>query len=144
MLALLKQQNLKDMIPSGLPKGTITASKTGEMTEEQNPVLVENDIAVVFDSSRPYVICILSNCIRKNEQAQKTISQISSDVYQYMSSSTKADLYTEYTAFPEDKKEQLCGTHFTGCSFLFISFCIILLCFFFSYPGKNHLYPSFP
>ena len=52
MLALLKQQNLKDMIPSGLPKGTRTASKTGEMTEEQNPVLVENDIAVVFDSSR--------------------------------------------------------------------------------------------
>lgn len=90
MLALLKQQNLKDMIPSGLPKGTITASKTGEMTEEQNPVLVENDIAVVFDSSRPYVICILSNCIRKNEQAQKTISQISSDVYQYMSSSDKS------------------------------------------------------
>ena len=87
MLNLLKQQNLKDKIPSGLPNGIETASKTGEMTEDQNPVLIENDIAIVLDSNRPYVICILSNCIKKNEQAQKTISQISSDVYQYMSSS---------------------------------------------------------
>lgn len=87
MLNLLKQQNLKGKIPSGLPNGIETASKTGEMTEDQNPVLIENDIAIVLDSNRPYVICILSNCIKKNEQAQKTISQISSDVYQYMSSS---------------------------------------------------------
>ena len=87
MLNLLKQQNLKDKIPSGLPNRIETASKTGEMTEDQNPVLIENDIAIVLDSNRPYVICILSNCIKKNEQAQKTISQISSDVYQYMSSS---------------------------------------------------------
>lgn len=89
MLDLLKQQNLKSKIPSGLPKDVETASKTGEMTEDQNPVLVENDIAVVFDSSRPYVICILSNCIKNNEDAQKTIRQISSDVYQYMTSSDK-------------------------------------------------------
>lgn len=87
MLNLLKQQNLKGKIPSGLPNGIETASKTGEMTEDQNPVLIENDIAIVLDSNRPYVICILSNCIKKNEQAQKTISQISSDVYQYISSS---------------------------------------------------------
>lgn len=89
MLDLLKQQNLKSKIPSGPPKDVETASKTGEMTEDQNPVLVENDIAVVFDSSRPYVICILSNCIKNNEDAQKTIRQISSDVYQYMTSSDK-------------------------------------------------------
>ncbi len=89
MLDLLKQQNLKSKIPSGLPKNVETASKTGEMTADQNPVLVENDIAVVLDSSRPYVICILSNCIKNNEDARKTIRQISSDVYQYMTTSDK-------------------------------------------------------
>ena len=53
MLNLLKQQNLKGKIPSGLPNGIKTASKTGEMTEDQNPVLIENDIAIVLDSNRP-------------------------------------------------------------------------------------------
>lgn len=85
MLELLKLQTLKDKIPSGLPAGTATANMTGYMTQDQNPVMVENDAAIVLDENKPYVICILTSYISDNEKTKETIGKISADVYEYMS-----------------------------------------------------------
>lgn len=86
MLSLLKQQSIKRKIPEGIPANVQTANKTGEMTEDQNPVLVENDTAIIFDNTRPYIICVLSSYIKNNSDAEQIIRQISSDVYKYMTS----------------------------------------------------------
>nr|WP_177296020.1 N-acetylmuramoyl-L-alanine amidase [uncultured Blautia sp.] len=84
MLSLLKLQTSKDKIPSGLPDGTVTANMAGYMTEDQNPVIVENDAAIVLDTQKPYVVCILSGYLKDNKKAKETIGKISTDVYAYM------------------------------------------------------------
>lgn len=84
MLAILKQQTLKDKLPAGIPSQVESANTTGYMTTDQNPVLVENDAAIIFDSKRPYVICVLASYLKDNSQAKETFQKISSDVYEYM------------------------------------------------------------
>ena len=48
--------------------------------------VVENDIAIVFDATHPYVIAVLSNDVKSNADAQNTIAKISKDVYEFMTS----------------------------------------------------------
>ena len=83
MLALLTSQTKTAKIPAGVPSGTATANKTGELG------VVENDIAIVFDKEHPYVLCVLSNNIKNNSSAQNTIKKISADVYTYMTTKQK-------------------------------------------------------
>ena len=85
MLNLLKQQTRKNKIPSGLPSGTESANKTGELADTSLGT-VENDIAIVFDQNHPYVLCVLSNNIASSGNAQKTIINISKTVYDFMTS----------------------------------------------------------
>ena len=84
MLSLLKQQTYRYKIPAGVPSGTATANKTGELADSGKLGVVENDIAIVFDKEHPYVLCVLSNNIKNNSSAQNTIKKISADVYNYM------------------------------------------------------------
>ena len=84
MLALLTSQTKTAKIPAGVPSGTATANKTGELADSGKLGVVENDIAIVFDKKHPYVICVLSNNIKNNSSAQNTIKKISADVYNYM------------------------------------------------------------
>ena len=85
MLELLKGQTVKTKIPQGVPDGVETANKTGELSDAKLGV-VENDIAIVFDTAHPYVIAVLSNNIKSNADAQNTIAKISKDVYEFMTS----------------------------------------------------------
>lgn len=85
MLELLKGQTVKTKIPQGIPSGVETANKTGELAD-QKLGMVENDIAIVFDKTHPYVIAVLANDIKSNSDAQSLIAKISKDVYEFMSS----------------------------------------------------------
>ena len=76
-------------IPAGVPSGTATANKTGELADSGKLGVVENDIAIVFDKEHPYVLCVLSNNIKNNSSAQNTIKKISADVYTYMTTKQK-------------------------------------------------------
>ena len=89
MLALLQAQTKTAKIPAGVPSGTATANKTGELADSDKLGVVENDIAIVFDKDHPYVLCVLSNNIQNNTSAQDTIKKISADVYTYMTTKQK-------------------------------------------------------
>ena len=89
MLALLTSQTKTAKIPAGVPSGTATANKTGELADSGKLGVVENDIAIVFDKEHPYVLCVLSNNIKNNSSAQNTIKKISADVYTYMTTKQK-------------------------------------------------------
>lgn len=84
MLTLLQGQTRTNKIPSAIPSGVGTANKTGELSDPGKLGTVENDIAIVFDKSHPYVLCVLSNNIQNNSSAQGTITNISKEVYEYM------------------------------------------------------------
>lgn len=89
MLALLTSQTKTSKIPAGVPSGTATANKTGELADSGKLGVVENDISIVFDKDHPYVLCVLSNNIQNNTSAQDTIKKISADVYTYMTTKQK-------------------------------------------------------
>lgn len=89
MLELLKAQTRTGKIPSGIPMGIETANKTGEMPSGYGLGSIENDIAVVMNGKYPYIICVLSNDIRDNENAQGVIAGISEIVYNFMSTATR-------------------------------------------------------
>jgi beta-lactamase class A len=75
MLELLKAQQRISKIPAGVPKGVVTANKTGELTG-----LSECDAAIVFAEESPYILCILSQP-QDNSAAVRRIVEISRTVY---------------------------------------------------------------
>lgn len=87
MLDILKGQTLKNKIPAGLPDGFTSANKTGEMPDGYGLGCIENDAAIVFPpegSGEGYILVVLSNELDgKNEEAQSTISSVSSEVAQW-------------------------------------------------------------
>ena len=89
MLALLTSQTKTAKIPAGVPSGTATANKTGELADSGKLCVVENYSANVFYKEHPYVLCLHSNNIQNNSSAQNTIKKISADVYTYMTTKQK-------------------------------------------------------
>lgn len=84
MLDILKQQTNTVKIPSGLPSGTVTANKTGEMPEGYGLGCIENDMAVVYSQKGDYILTILSNELGgRNEEAKQVIRDISAFVWQW-------------------------------------------------------------
>ena len=75
MLKNLKGQQRRHKIPSGLPEGIESASKTGELDT------VENDAAIVF-AKNPYILCVMSENLSDAGAAQNAIAGISTDVYE--------------------------------------------------------------
>ena len=85
MLTILKQQTNTAKLPAGLPSGTATANKTGEMPEGYGLGCIENDMAIVFTDQGDYVITVLSNELGgRNEEAKQVIKKISGEVYEMM------------------------------------------------------------
>lgn len=80
MIDIMKGHQLKSKIPNKLPKGTIVAHKSGEMSE------IENDAAIVYTDKGAYILCLLTNNGISSEQV-RGISDISKEVY---------DNYIEY------------------------------------------------
>jgi beta-lactamase class A len=79
ILQALEQQVRTGKIPAGVPSGVKTANKTGELDD------VQNDAAIVFLSDRPYCISVMIQNVTASGTAIQTITQVSADVYQYMS-----------------------------------------------------------
>ena len=78
MLEILKGQQLRNKIPSGLPSGFTSANKTGEMPLGYGLGCIENDVAIVFSPEKDYVLVALSSDLEgKNDEAISLIGQIS-------------------------------------------------------------------
>lgn len=77
MLELLKGQTRTWKIPAGVPAGTVTANKTGELSD------TENDTAIVYSPGTDYVLTVTSTAVPDVKTAQSHIVEISSVVYQY-------------------------------------------------------------
>jgi len=77
MLSLLKQQERRWKIPSGLPSGVRSANKTGETNSTQH------DIAIVFGKKVDYVLCVFTSGCGEGS-ACSGIRRISRQVYDYL------------------------------------------------------------
>lgn len=82
MLEIVKEQTLRNKIPSGLPEGFASGNKTGEMPEGYGLGCIENDVAIVFPpegQGEGYILTVLSNDLAgRNSEAIEAIRQISS------------------------------------------------------------------
>lgn len=76
MLALLKQQQRTGKIPAGVPEGTETANKTGELAD------VENDAAIIWADGEPYILCVMADQLTDTQAARDKIVALSSEIYQ--------------------------------------------------------------
>ena len=82
MYAYLKNQTRTWKLPAGLSgTGAVTANKTGELGGEYGQY-VENDIAIVEDGGKAYVVCVLSGSLADNQAAMEKITRISKLVYE--------------------------------------------------------------
>ncbi|MGI6512619.1 MAG: serine hydrolase [Catenisphaera adipataccumulans] len=78
MISLLKQQQRKWKIPSGVPSGIVTGNKTGELYN------TENDTAIIYGKKHTYVLSILSTNLVSTAHAQDMIRAISSMTYHHL------------------------------------------------------------
>ncbi len=77
VINLLKHQERRHKIPSGLPEGVVSGNKTGELDD------VENDAAIIF-TDRPYVLVIMSEYLNDPWDAQQDIGHISTEVFRFV------------------------------------------------------------
>lgn len=76
MLELLKAQTKLSKLPAGVPKGVVTANKTGELFKPP----IQNDAAIIFAPSGTYILVAMSNGGLITE-----FRSLSALVYEYMS-----------------------------------------------------------
>lgn len=80
MIKILKDQQFRDMIPSGLPEDAIVAHKTGSITG------VNHDSGIVYLSGgKQYVLVILSKNLSQNSDGTEVGSKISSMIFDWIS-----------------------------------------------------------
>ena len=78
MLALLLQQNNTTKIPTPLEKGISVANKTGENDS------VQHDIAIIYGEKTDYILCVMSENCKSEDDAIDHIRSISEIVYDYL------------------------------------------------------------
>lgn len=83
MLEALKAQTVRCKIPALLPKGTVTASKAGDLDD------VDSDVALVYTPGCDYVLCILSNGVSYGQTTHGQIAALSRTVYDYFNPSVQ-------------------------------------------------------
>ena len=74
MLSILERQHFNNAIPAGVPKGTVVAHKTGNITK------IHHDAAVVF-GPRPYVLVVLVRGLADEGHSAELIASISREVW---------------------------------------------------------------
>lgn len=80
MMALLQAQQLTGKIPAGVPVGTVTANKTGEITG------VENDAAIIWTGgATDYVLVIFSSDVPDSAVARANITAMSTVAWNALS-----------------------------------------------------------
>ena len=78
MLALLKDQQVNDRIPAGLPGTVSTAHKTGNLA-----ALCVADAGIVFSPGGDYILCAICNHPVSDDGAAKEIAKLSGIVFGY-------------------------------------------------------------
>jgi beta-lactamase class A len=74
MLSILERQHFNNAIPAGLPKGTVVAHKTGNITK------IHHDAAVVL-GPRPYVLVVLVRGLADEGHSAELIASISREAW---------------------------------------------------------------
>jgi len=74
MMAILERQHFNNAIPAGLPKGTLVAHKTGNITK------IHHDAAVVM-GPRPYVLVVLVRGLADDGHSAELIASISREIW---------------------------------------------------------------
>lgn len=83
MVAILSRQEFTGMIPAGLPPGTRTANKTGDITR------IAHDAAIVFPTGRaPYVLVVMTKGFVSPRAAAPVEREISGAVWRYVTRGT--------------------------------------------------------
>lgn len=77
LLEKLSKAELNDRIPAHLPAGTRVAHKTGEL-----PYL-RHDAGIVYLEGKPYVIVLMSQDLKMEDDGIELLAKISQDVYNY-------------------------------------------------------------
>lgn len=80
LTGLMKEQTRTGKIPAGVPAGTVTANKTGELDT------VENDAALIWGEEEPYILCVMSEGLGDAAAARDGIQKLSSALYELMRS----------------------------------------------------------
>lgn len=79
MIKILLNQEFNDIIPARLPKNVKVAHKTGNITN------VLHDSGIVFlPNGKKYVLVLLSKNLKNEEQAKKTMAEVSEMIYKYV------------------------------------------------------------
>jgi beta-lactamase class A len=77
MLDILQGQEFNEKIPAQLPKGTVVAHKTGDITG------VHHDAAIVYPpGEKPYVLVVLTDGYQDEKEANQAIAEISRIVWE--------------------------------------------------------------
>jgi beta-lactamase class A len=74
-------------IPRELPEDLRIANKPGELEG------VRNDCGIVFNGSRPYVICVMSTYLRRERDGGDAIARISGETYRMFDRFSRASAY---------------------------------------------------
>ena len=89
MIGLLERQTRLGKIPAGLEGYDVTTgNKTGELAD-QHLGFTENDAAIVWTEKKDYVLVVLNENLRSNQQAITQINDISKTVYKWLVLGTK-------------------------------------------------------
>lgn len=79
MIEILKAQELNEKIPAGLPRGTLVAHKTGDITG------IHHDAAIVYPTAAtgrsPYILVVLTSGFLDEKEANQRIAAISRAVW---------------------------------------------------------------
>ncbi|HEX9945099.1 MAG TPA: serine hydrolase [Thermoanaerobaculia bacterium] len=80
MIEILKAQEFNEKIPAYLPRGTVVAHKTGDITG------IHHDAAIVYPpgppGEKPYVLVVLTRGYEDEKEANQVIAEISRVVWQ--------------------------------------------------------------
>ena len=78
ILEFMKAQERREKIPAGLPKGVLSANKTGELSD------VQHDAAIIYLPYRTYSLCVMEDDVLVPVRAVEDIQEVSRAVYHYM------------------------------------------------------------
>lgn len=71
MLEIMARQQYRNKIPLLLPQGTRVAGKSGGIPG------VSHDVAIIFTSSKPYVLCVMTREIEDERATNRAIGEVS-------------------------------------------------------------------
>ena len=76
IIDIMKKQQLRNKLPSQLPREVIVAHKTGDLD------FLEHDVGIFFLPERTYILAILTDKLSSNAAGAQAIADVSQIVYQ--------------------------------------------------------------